>query len=68
MKHINQQDDKKTREQCECPIKRSSHTSSKGVSRRTHTHTQRDDQLTAPILTHTTEQLLENINNDGPPT
>lgn len=32
------------------------------------THTQRDDQLTAPILTHTTEQLLENINNDGPPT
>lgn len=25
------------------------------------------DQLTAPILTHTTERLLENINNDGPP-
>lgn len=25
------------------------------------------DQLTAPILTHTTKRLLENINNDGPP-
>lgn len=57
MKHINQHDDKKKPgEQCECPIKRSSHTSSKGVSRRTHTHT--DDQLTAPILTHTTEPTV----------
>jgi hypothetical protein len=60
MKHINQLDDTKKRGNnvnVQLNVARTRHRKV-FPEERTHTHTHIDDQLTAPILTHTTEQTV----------